>query len=65
MRMPLGQFFDRAAEYVRDTDPATLAKWRDANRVGLQEFWARAISDALELKNLIEAKLDAKAVRAA
>lgn len=64
-QVPLGQFFDRAAEYVRDTDPATLAKWRDANRVGLQEFWARAPSDALELKNLVEAKLDAKAVRAA
>lgn len=53
----LGQFADRAAEYIRDTDPATLAKWRDANRVGLQEFWARQPADALAIKKMIEAKL--------
>lgn len=56
--VPLGQFADRAAEYVRDTDPATLAKWRDANRVGLQEFWARSPNDALAIKQMLEAKLD-------
>lgn len=53
----LGQFADRAAEYIRDTDPVTLAKWRDANRVGLQEFWARQPADALAIKKMIEAKL--------
>lgn len=59
--VPLGQFADRAAEYVRDTEPTTLAKWRDANRVGLQQFWAKQPNDALELKKLLEAKLPARA----
>lgn len=56
--VPLGQFADRAAEYIRETAPGTLAKWRDANRVGLQQFWAKSPSDALAIKQLIEAKLD-------
>lgn len=55
--VPLGQFFDRAAEHVKDTAPAQLAKWRDANRIGLQQFWAKHPGDALELKKLIEAKV--------
>ena len=56
--VPLGQFADRAVEYIRETAPATLAKWRDANRVGLQQFWAKAPGDAHAIKQLIEAKLD-------
>lgn len=56
--VPLGQFADRAAEYVRDTEPELLRKWRDANRIGLQEFWARSPADALELKKLLDAKLE-------
>lgn len=54
--VPLGQFFDRAAEYVRDNEPAMVQRWNDANRIGLQQFWAKAPGDALELKKLIEAK---------
>lgn len=54
--VPLGQFFDRAAEYVRDNEPALVQRWNDANRIGLQQFWAKAPGDALELKKLIEAK---------
>lgn len=56
--VPLGQFADRAAEYIQQTDPPTLAKWRDANRVGLNEFWARSPADALAIKQMLEAKLD-------
>ena len=56
--IPLGQFGDRVAQYVRETDPATLVKWRDANRIGLQQFWAKQPADALELKKLIEAKTE-------
>jgi phage recombination protein Bet len=59
--VPSGQFADRAAEYIREADPATLAKWRDANRIGLQQFWAKAPNDALELKKMIEAKVSTKA----
>lgn len=59
--VPIGQMADRAAEYIRETDPDTLRKWRDANRIGLQEFWAKAPGDALEIKKMIEAKLGEKA----
>lgn len=55
--VPLGQFADRAAEFIELTDPATLAKWRDANRVGLNEFWAKSPNDALTIKQMIEAKV--------
>lgn len=55
--VPVGSFADRAAEYIAQTDPATLTKWRDANRIGLQQFWAKQPSDALAIKKLIEAKL--------
>lgn len=56
--VPVGEFADRAAAFIRETDAAALAKWREANRVGLQQFWARHPGDALELKRLLEAKLD-------
>jgi phage recombination protein Bet len=56
--IPTGQFADRAAEYIAQTDPATLVKWRDANRIGLQQFWAKAPGDALEIKRQIEAKVE-------
>lgn len=54
--VPVGKFFDRAAEFVKDSDAATVQRWNDANRIGLQQFWAKAPGDALELKKLIEAK---------
>jgi phage recombination protein Bet len=59
--VPVGQMADRAAEFIRETEPDTLRKWRDANRIGLQEFWAKAPGDALEIKKMIEAKLGEKA----
>jgi phage recombination protein Bet len=55
--VPLGQFADRAAAFIDETAPDVLAKWRDANRVGLQQFWAKQPSDALALKKLLEDKL--------
>lgn len=56
--VPVGQFFDRAAEFVEQNDAATVQRWSDANRIGLQQFWAKAPSDALELKKLVEAKTE-------
>lgn len=53
----IGQFADRAAEFIEQTEPAVLSKWRDANRVGLQQFWAKSPNDALAIKKLLEAKL--------
>lgn len=55
-QVPIGQFMDRALEFVAQEPPAAVSKWADANRVGLQEFWARQKADALELKKAIERK---------
>jgi len=55
--VPIGQFADRAAEFIEQTEPAVLEKWRDANRVGLQQFWAKSPNDALAIKKLLEGKL--------
>lgn len=55
--VPVGQLGDRIAEFVAETPADPLRKWRDANRVGLQEFWAKAPNDAIEVKKLIEARL--------
>lgn len=53
--VPDGQFADRVAEHVKSIHPGKVAKWQDANRAGLQMFWARHPGDALALKKLIEA----------
>jgi phage recombination protein Bet len=53
--IPLGQIADRVLEAYRDFD-INQARWFDgANRVPLQEFWARAPGDALGLKREMEA----------
>lgn len=49
-----GQFMDRVIEFIKETDPATLVKWRNANTAGLQMFWARNPGDAHELKVMLE-----------
>jgi phage recombination protein Bet len=53
--VPIGEFADRAIEFLRTSTPASAGRWADANRVGLQSFWAKSPSDALELKKVIEA----------
>ena len=53
--VPLGQVFDRLAERVTEIGDLKMLDWfESANRAPLQEFWARAGGDALELKKLIE-----------
>lgn len=52
--VPTGQFMDRALEFIRENDAATISKWHSANRAGLQMFWAKAPGDALDLKKAIE-----------
>lgn len=56
--VPTGQFADRAIEYVQQTPKAEVDKWQQANRVGLQQFWAKSPGDALEVKKAIEAKME-------
>lgn len=53
--VPLGQVFDRMASLVSDMESVQLLDWfESANRAPLQEFWARAGGDALELKKMME-----------
>lgn len=55
--VPLGQFADRAAAFAEGCKVLPdLMGWEDTNRVALQDFWARAKSDALGLKKILEAR---------
>lgn len=58
-QVPVGQFYDRCSEFVRESEPAEVHRWEVANQEPLRQFWARAPSDALELKKVIEKKTDA------
>lgn len=55
--VPVGQLADRAMEFIKNEAPEKVAKWRDANREPLREFWARAPGDAAHLKKAVEAKI--------
>ena len=55
--VPLGRAHDKLAERVSEIGDRKMLQWfEDANRVPLQEFWARAPGDALALKKVIEAR---------
>ena len=41
-------------ERFRSMQPHEVLQWKNANRVPLQDFWARAKADALEVKKEIE-----------
>ena len=56
--VPVGQFADRAAAFIKEGTPELIRKWRDANSIGLQQFWAKFPGDALAIKKLIEAKVE-------
>ncbi|QPI24444.1 phage recombination protein Bet [Sinorhizobium meliloti] len=53
--VPVGEFFDRACEFIKNEPAMKVAKWRDANREPLKLFWSKHPGDALELKKRIEA----------
>lgn len=56
--IPLGQLHDRCAEYIRKAEsPTELEAWKQRNRYGLQEFWARDPNAALDIKRQLETKL--------
>jgi phage recombination protein Bet len=53
--IPLGKFADRVIEHVKTFDDAmALDFWKDQNTRGLQQFWAYASTDALDLKKKLE-----------
>lgn len=52
--VPVGQFVDRVAEFVKTSPKETVAKWQDANRDPLRKFWAMHPGDGLEIKKMLE-----------
>lgn len=53
--VPLGQVHDKLAERIGEIGDRKMLDWFEgANRAPLQEFWARAPGDALEIKKLLE-----------
>ena len=53
-RVPLSKAADMILERFRSMQPHEVLQWKNANRVPLQDFWARAKADALEVKKEIE-----------
>lgn len=53
-RVSLGKAGDEIMQHLRKLQPHEVVQWKNMNRVPLQEFWARAKSDALEIKREIE-----------
>ena len=51
-----GALADRCMEFIRENDAEAVYRWSIQNRVGLQQFWAAAPADALEVKKAVEAK---------
>ena len=66
--IPRGQVFDRVIEVIEGfTLPAQIRWFTETNQRSMQEFWAHAKTDALELKKRIEAvreRLDAAEIAA-
>jgi phage recombination protein Bet len=55
----IGRMHDRCAEFIAKSESVVqLEVWRDSNKVGLQQFWAKAMSDALAVKTLLEARIE-------
>lgn len=53
--VPLGQAHDRLAERIGEIGDLQMLDWfESANKAPLQEFWARAPGDALEVKKIVE-----------
>jgi len=53
-RVPLGKAADMLMERFKTMQPHEVMQWKNANRVPFNEFWARAKSDALGVKQYIE-----------
>lgn len=54
-RVPAGQFADRIVDFIGRNPPERVLQFRDRNRETMKEFWAKAPSDALEIKKQFEA----------
>lgn len=54
--VPYGKIADRCFEFIEKNkdEPSQILMWRDRNKAALQEFWAQAPSEALEVKKAVE-----------
>ena len=55
-RIKVGEFADRALEYIANHEPHEVHAWRIRNTEAMRDFWALAPTDALDLKAVIEKK---------
>jgi phage recombination protein Bet len=64
--VPIGKFGDRVMEFIgQNTDqPSVILLWKERNKHGLNEYWARDKDGALALKKELE-KVTAEAIQAA
>lgn len=53
-RVMLGKAGDAIMAHLSKLQPFEVVQWQNANRIPLQEFWARSKADALELKRHLE-----------
>jgi phage recombination protein Bet len=53
-RIPLAKAADMILDRFKAMQPHEVLQWKNSNRVPLQEFWARAKTDALGVKKEIE-----------
>lgn len=56
--VPVGQAADRCVEFVGRSTQEEVYRWSVQNRAALAQFWAAAPGDALEVKKLLEKKLE-------
>lgn len=60
--VPVGEFADRCIEFIHTApDAQTIKAWAETNKAALNEFWARAKTDALGVKKYMEQRLEALA----
>jgi len=62
-QVPVGQMADRCLEFIKESTSEDVVRWSMANQEPLRQFWARAPSDALEVKKAVEARTAAQQSR--
>lgn len=56
-RIPMGQVADRCMDFLRGATDEEVYLWHENNREPLREFWAKAPSDALAVKQAVEPRI--------
>lgn len=59
IQIPAGEVFDRVVDAMEGMTDDEVLHFRERNEFGLREFWVRSPGDALELKKMIEPRINA------